>query len=79
MHTELTGDWPKAGLAPNEPNEEAAGAACVRSSQSALHPSIVACCQWLAKETSLTPKPVLPKAGADAGVPKAGVEGCPKA
>jgi len=26
-----------------------------------------------------TPKPVLPKAGVDAGVPKAGVDGCPKA
>lgn len=27
----------------------------------------------------LTPNPVLPKAGVDAGVPKAGVDGCPKA
>ena len=27
----------------------------------------------------ITPNPALPKAGVDAGVPKAGVEGCPKA
>ena len=79
MHTELTGDWPKAGLAPNEPKEEAVGAACVRSSKSALHPHIVACYCWMSTGTHLTPKPMLPKAGVDAGVPKAGVDGCPKA
>lgn len=79
MQTELTRDCPKAGLAPNEPNEEAAGAACVSSSQSALHPGTVACCCWLSEGTRLTPKPVLPKAGVDAGVPKAGVDGCPNA
>lgn len=36
-------------------------------------------CIVIIKAQHLTPKPELPKAGVEAGVPKAGVDGCPKA
>ena len=65
-------------MAPNEPNAPAAGAACMVASNQY---STEALQRIVLKNPSTypTPKPVLPKAGVDAGAPNAGVDGCPNA